>query len=60
MTDAARVSRSNLKKFFITRYSENAIFRRDHLELGRAVLMKQFFLEIIATRARSMKKLKYK
>jgi CheY-like chemotaxis protein len=54
MSDAARVSRPDLKVLFITGYAEHAILGNGHLAPGMSVLTKPFAMEAMATRIRSL------
>ncbi|MCJ2036147.1 PAS domain S-box protein [Methylobacterium sp. J-068] len=54
MSDAAHVSRPDLKVLFITGYAENAILGNGTLPPGMSVLTKPFAMDAMATRIRSL------
>jgi CheY-like chemotaxis protein len=54
MADAARVSRPDLKVFFITGYAENAAVGNGQLAPGMAAPTKPFPMDAMAARIRSM------
>ena len=54
MSDAARVTRPDLRVLFITGYAENAVVGNGHLAPGMEVLTKPFAIDTMAARIRSM------
>jgi CheY-like chemotaxis protein len=54
MSDAARVSRPDLRVLFITGYAENAVVGNGQLAPGMAVLTKPFAMDAMAARIRSL------
>lgn len=54
VTDAARVTRPNLKVLFITGYAGNAVPGHGHLRPGMRVLTKPFVMEALAGRIKDL------
>jgi hypothetical protein len=54
LADAARVSRRDLKVFFITGYAENAVVGNGHLEPGMEVMTKPFVIATVGNKIREL------
>jgi PAS domain S-box-containing protein len=54
MTDAARMSRTDLKVLFMTGYAENAALAAGFLEPGMSMITKPFAMDILAGRIRQI------
>ncbi|AUW60250.1 hybrid sensor histidine kinase/response regulator [Sphingobium sp. SCG-1] len=54
VTDAARLSRPDLKVLFMTGYAENASLASGFLEEGMAMITKPFAIDVLATKIREI------